>query len=124
MFTIGQFDNAKNATVATLNSKKIKIVEECVKRKDRLAADIEDEADAGLDVEEQGSVSMDEDEVAASDARAAEDAVTATGTGSDLDATETVDVRSAAALRIQLNLAQRGAIVICLLALAIAHLVS
>jgi hypothetical protein len=124
MFTIGQFDNAKNATVATLNSKKIKIVEECVKRKDRLAANIEDEADAGLDVEEQGSVSMDEDEVAASDARAAEDAVTATGTGSDLDATETVDVRSAAALRIQLNLAQRGAIVICLLALAIAHLVS
>lgn len=117
MFTIGQFDGAKNATVATLNSKKIKIVSECEVRKDSLAADNEDEdadaEDAGSEVDEQDSVLMDEDEVAASDA----------STVDDLDATETVDVSSVAALRVQLDLAKIMELGVCLLALGIIQIV-
>ena len=124
MFTIGQFDGAKNATVATLNSKKIKIVSECVKRQDRLAAG-DTETETGT--EDYDSVDQDEEGIAElADGEAAElDESTAAGdaeTAGSLDATETVDVSAASAMRVQSELPQVVGILSFLLAWGIAAL--
>lgn len=124
MFTIGQFDGAKDATVATLNSKKIKIVSECIKRKDGLAAG-ETETETGT--EDNDSVDQDEEGIAElADGEAAEldestAAVDAEAAGS-LDATDTVDVSAASAMLVQSDLTQIVGIMSILLAWGIAAL--
>jgi hypothetical protein len=64
MFTIGQHDNEKNQSVATLNSKKLSIVASCNPRNDSLAAEEDTSSSSAADSSAKGS-----DSAASSSAR-------------------------------------------------------